>query len=442
MMKGTLLIVGEIFVDYSCAPDANESSVRMGGIVHAARGLWAAGVPFSVAAVCPEYLRDIARSYLGGLGCIDFVELGKVSGSPNIMAVRDYLETGDQGYEELYREKKVINLNNVKRKLNKYYDVLIFPGKYNIDEVRKMFPSSARISFDIAYDINDISDLSNFNNIETILISTSSKLFVNITKNGTQNLGNKLGFLKPNEVVLKENRGGARIFRNAGRSIEYIPANLGTTRNSVGVGDAFSSVYVSLKMTDKDASAYKAMKVSSAYAQTKSLDSLREQVRRSFSLSLETMKELGGVSLPWNERPGFSIYLAAPDFSYNKRRKDIDDSIGSLEYHNFRVRRPIKENGELLENSKSGDIYRAYRQDIDLLEKCSIVFAVPGKRDPGTLVEIGMAIEKNIPVIVFDPRKECYNTMVVAGAYHYSPSLDDCLNAVFTAISEIRRSEK
>lgn len=441
-MKETLLIVGEIFVDYSCASDANESSIRMGGIVHAARGLWAAGIPFSVAAVCPEYLRDIARSRLEALGCTDFVELGRVSGSPNIVAVRDYLETGDQGYEELCRENKAISLNNVKRKLNKYYDVLIFPGKYNIEEVRKMLPSSARISFDIAYDIDDISDLSNFKNIETILISTSSKLFVNVTSNGTKNLGKKLDFLKPTEVILKENRGGARIFRNTGRSVECIPANLGITKNSVGVGDAFSAVYVSLRMTDKDAAAYKAMKVSSAYAQTKSLDSLREQVRRSFNLPLETMKRLGGVSLPWNERPGFSIYLAAPDFSYNKTREDIDDSIESLEYHNFRVRRPIKENGELLKNSRSGDTYRAYRQDIDLLEKCAIVFAVPLERDPGTLVEIGLAIEKNIPIIVFDPKRECHNTMVIAGSYHYSQSLDDCLNAVFTVISEIRRSEK
>jgi nucleoside 2-deoxyribosyltransferase len=71
-----------------------------------------------------------------------------------------------------------------------------------------------------------------------------------------------------------------------------------------------------------------------------------------------------------------------------------------------------------------------------MLEECSLVFAVPTGRDPGTLVEIGMAIEKDIPVVVYDPGSENMNTMVMAGAVHYSSDLDSCLNAVFTALSE------
>ena len=438
-MTRQILIIGEVFVDYSPASSCDDRRIRLGGIVHAARGLWAIGAPFSVAAVCPDYLQDIAMSTLQSLGCKNFIDLGRISGSPNLMAIRDQLETGNQGYEEIFWDKKKVNLNNVKRRLEKHSDILIFPGKYCLNEIQKMLPKKARFSFDIAYDVEDINVLSSFKTIETIMISTSSRLFINLTRKN-KNIGKIMKSLKPKDVVLKENRGGTRIFRNDGKSIDYVPAELGVTRNSVGVGDAFSAAYAYLKIHDEDSAPYKAMKVSSAYAQTTSLDSLGERIRRSFNLSLEAMKEMGGVSLPWEERPSFSIYLASPDFSY-QRSKHIDNVINSLEYHNFRVRRPVKENGELSTESKISDLWKAYRKDVNLLEECVLLFAIPTKKDPGTLVEIGMAIEKNIPVVVFDPESECYNTMVVAGAFCYSSSLDRCLNAVFTKLSDIRKSE-
>lgn len=59
------------------------------------------------------------------------------------------------------------------------------------------------------------------------------------------------------------------------------------------------------------------------------------------------------------------------------------------------------------------------------------MFAVPTDRDPGTLVEVGLAIAAGIPVVVFDPGSEAANTMVMAGADHYSTNLDLCLNSVF-----------
>jgi len=63
------------------------------------------------------------------------------------------------------------------------------------------------------------------------------------------------------------------------------------------------------------------------------------------------------------------------------------------------------------------------------------LFAVPTGRDPGTLVEVGIAIEASIPVVVYDPARENANTMVIAGAEHYSADLDACLNAVFQILS-------
>jgi hypothetical protein len=70
-----------------------------------------------------------------------------------------------------------------------------------------------------------------------------------------------------------------------------------------------------------------------------------------------------------------------------------------------------------------------------------MVFAVPTNRDPGTLVEIGIALARNIHVVVYDPRHECANTMVIGGAYCYSDELDTCLNATFSVLSTARLAQ-
>src|SRR6185312_10256703 len=118
-------------------------------------------------------------------------------------------------------------------------------------------------------------------------------------------------------------------------------------------------------------------------------------------------------------------------------RRAIDKVIESLSYHNFSVRRPVVENGELPASSDAAALARTYRADYELLKKCSLLFAVPTSRDSGTLVELGIAIEAGIPVVVYDPERENANTMVMAGAEHYSADLDGCLNAVFRILSRV-----
>ena len=46
-----LLLVGEVYVDFTLPKASAESKLRLGGIVHAARGLWAIDANFSVAVV-------------------------------------------------------------------------------------------------------------------------------------------------------------------------------------------------------------------------------------------------------------------------------------------------------------------------------------------------------------------------------------------------------
>ncbi len=120
----------------------------------------------------------------------------------------------------------------------------------------------------------------------------------------------------------------------------------------------------------------------------------------------------------------------------------IPRAADSLMYHNFKVRRPILENGELKRPASQADLHRAYHMDYQLLKDCDAVFAVPLGRDPGTLVEIGMAIALGKPVITFDPRAENNNTMVVVGSSVYSADLDECLNGTFNTLAKLRAESK
>jgi len=217
-------------------------------------------------------------------------------------------------------------------------------------------------------------------------------------------------------------------------SVDALPAQLGATKNSVGVGDVFAAGYVTHYDRGRVEAAWRATFAAAAYSQTTEPDLFKEYVKRDLKLSLDEMQQLGGVLLPWEKRREFAIYLAAPDFSYADRRA-IDKALASLSYHNFDVRRPVVENHELPPGSPPAILQSTYRSDYDLLKKCALVFAVPTGRDPGTLVEIGIAIEATIPVIVYDPTGENANTMVMAGADCYSADLDECLNNVFRILS-------
>jgi nucleoside 2-deoxyribosyltransferase len=217
-------------------------------------------------------------------------------------------------------------------------------------------------------------------------------------------------------------------------SIDALPAQLGTTANSVGVGDVFAATYVAHYNRSRDEAASRATFAAAAYSQTTFPDLFKTYVQRDLKLSLDEMQQLGGVFLPWEKRREYAIYLAAPDFSHADRRA-IDKALASLGYHNFNVRRPVVENHELPPAAPPAMLQSTYRSDYELLKKCALVFAVPTGRDPGTLVEIGIAIEAGIPVVVYDPAGQNANTMVMAGADCYSSDLDQCLNSVFRILS-------
>lgn len=433
-----LLLVGEIMVDFTTAKPGVECKLRLGGVAHAARGLWACGLPYAVAAICPSYLVDQARDYLMVHGCKDFVWLGEITGSPNVMVIGDATEVSDQGYEDLLRGEKSVKIFDVSTALSSYSEVLIFPGAYSLTEVRRFVAADARFSFDIAYDMHHFSLLDTFSGyLMAIVISTSSPLFACIGSQDVTPMIDAARNLGAEVFLLKENRGGSRMFNLNTGTTELIPAILSTTVNSVGVGDVYSAVMLGLWDRGWEEAAWRGSRAAAAYSQTTYPDDFRRDVKRELRLSLDELRELGGTSLPWHDRPRFPIYLAAPDFTY-MHKPEIDRAVEALRYHNFHVRRPVQENGELPLGSTDAVLHQTFAADVALLAECEMVFAIPLERDPGTLIEMGMAMALNKPVITFDPRKQNNNTMVVGGSESYSDDLDTSLNALFVTISKLR----
>ena len=326
--------------------------------------------------------------------------------------------------------------------LEGYKKVMVFPGKFDISELIDKFSPDTKFTFDAAYDVKGFSSLQPFRGrTEAIIISTSSPLFQAVGKENVDDLMAEVKTLSPDVLLLKENRGGSRLFNLLDGRIEEIPALLSTTVNSVGVGDVYSAVMLGFSHNGWIEGAWRGCQAATVYSQTTFPDDLKRDVQRSFTLSLEVLRTLGGTILPWHDRKRFSIYLAGPDFSYVEK-PELDHAANSLQYHNFSVRRPIQENDELKRPASQADLQCTYHMDYQLLKQCDAVFAVPLGRDPGALVEIGMAIALGKPVITFDPRKENNNTMVIVGSSVYSPDLDECLNGTFNALAKLRAKSK
>lgn len=432
-----VLVAGEVIVDYTLPYAGAECKLRLGGIAHAARCLWAAGLDYAIAAFCPQYLREEAQRYFLAHGCQEVTWLGDVVGAPNVIVIGDPTEVSHQAYEDLLREQKQIILEHPAPEVKHYKNIVVFPGAFDINSLLHIAAPDAKFSFDIAYGIEDVASLSAFKGrIKAVIISTSSTLFLDLGGDDVNLLIASIRQIDPEVLLLKENRGGSRLFNLQDASVEQIPASLSKTVNSVGVGDAFTAVMVALSHRGWIEAAWRGCQVATVYSQTTYPDDIRRDVQRSFKVSVQILRDLGGTILSWHDRQKFSIYLAGPDFSYINK-VELDRAVASLEYHNFKVRRPIAENGELSRPASDADLQQAYNKDYKLLKECDMVFAIPLERDPGTLVEIGMAIALGKPVVTFDPREENNNTMVMCGSVVYSATLDDCLNATFNILAKL-----
>lgn len=432
MPKSKILLIGDIVVDVTLKTSKEELKMRLGGIIHAARGLWALDIPYSVAYFAPSYLDFQIVDYLEKHGCEEVIKIGNVTGAPYVFLIQDVKEIGDQGYEFLLREDIKIEYfqDAIDRIIkNQYEDNFLISGNY--DQVNLINQIKGNVHIDVANNITDLSFYGLLNKkIKTTFISTSSLIFSHLFS-GNFNQFCSLFEDYTENIVLKENRGGSRGYNFLTKQFFSTSAQTSQITNSVGVGDVFDACFIAKQLALGDIHALILSSwIAFEYALTTYPDDFKLNVTRIVKVDREDLSKLKGISLPWEVRSTINIYIAAPDFDYVDTTL-IETLEKSLIYHNFRPRRPIKENGQMEENASKFRKQELFNKDMELLNNCSILIAVLLFNDPGTLIEIGLASAKNIPTIVYDPFNEAKNCMLTELPLLVSNDLDKILSEIY-----------
>lgn len=428
-----LAIFGEILIDVVLAQGDEDHKMRLGGVVHAALAAWTLEQEYEVYYYAPIYLENEIQRYFELHGCSRALRIGDTEFAPGIILIGEPKEIGDQKYSVLMRD--TASYSNCDFNITIGVDnVLVFPGGYNLNYILSILSTISKdvqIHIDIANGISGIDDLNSLGSIgrrfETIFNSTSHHV--------TAEPGDSTGILK--EICLnsyclnyvsKENRGGGRRFQIDGEVVSY-PAFLREIAHSVGVGDSFDVAYIFFNKKEPSKSLRRASLISAEYASTSFPDDLKRAVGNVLS-RIENYDSLDGVVLPWDDRPNYRIYVAAPDFDWLDT-SEIRRLEKALSYHNFTPLLPIKINGQLDDLTNLGKVSTAFEKDIELIEKSSLLIVVLLNEDPGTLVELGYAAGLGKPVLVYDPYKLARNPMVTQMPKLVSDSLEIIINEVF-----------
>jgi len=439
------LLIGDALVDVTLSGGSSPAKMRLGGIIHAARGLWALKAAYEIAFIAPSNLIDQVMHYALAHGASRADVLGIVTGAPNVVVIGEPKEVGFQEYELLLRDeyKCTFELATLSSKFKEQFtDILIFPGQYDLEVVlRACSKTKARIHIDIANGLRSLHELDAFSRpFETIITSTSSPLFLGSFRDSPERMAKELVGKKCQRFVFKENRGGARLFDS--KSVVEVGAQLRPITHSVGVGDCFDVAYVYMVSTsDVVAALCYASFVAADYAGTTYVDDFKRAVQDSLSNSPEAIVRLQGVRIPWERRPAIHVYIAAPDFDFVDRTP-IDSICESLRYHNFTPHRPIEEHGQMGKDLSPTRRQELFNRDVELLERCQIVVAVLLYDDPGTLIEIGLAAAAKKRVLVFAPRGAPENLMLTQLPQLVTQRQDELIDGVFRAVAELLAHEK
>ena len=436
-------LVGQIIIDVFAVKGI--PVVRFGGAMHAARGLWAIRTPYSLAYIAPSYMDSDIRGYARRIKALDAVNVGTVVGCPNVLLVGDPLETGDQNYEMLLEKhfRSKIDLNAIRKLCADATDILILPGGFDLKSVlRALKKLPARMHIDSNLEPANAEIFSALGrNISTIMISTSSAPFLERFKGSAARLCKELTKCAE-QILLKENRGGSRFFQAPFHDNPVsTPSHPRKISHSIGVGDCFDAIFIGLQRAYgvRAALAYASL-IAAEYACELDLEPFHQAVKSVLNIPKSEAVAFRGIELPWEDRPACNVYVAAPDFAMIDKRH-IDAVVQSLKYHNFSPRRPVREHGEVAENANVNVKTRTARADLSLLARCQIVVAVLLFDDPGTLIEIGIALEKRIPVIVYDPRRIASNLVLATLPDVVSSDLDEVITEVFSFAAAARHEK-
>jgi nucleoside 2-deoxyribosyltransferase len=435
MTSGPVWLVGDVIVDVTIATETTESKLRFGGVMHAARALFGAGIEYAIAYIAPSYVRDQFERFASQHGPVACVCVGEVLGCPNVMVIAEATEAGDQGYEFLLRdERQVVVEQGALDVLGDASDVLVLADSASWQALAPQLPASPRVHVDA--DVNPAALVEALGRApDTYLVSTSAQTFRGTLGGSVQQLRDAVAGGHCGRVVFKENRGGARLLRGEPDGEVAVPAHVRPIAHSVGVGDAFDALYVGLRETvgDHAALAY-ASAMAAEYAATTDPDLYLPAIGRTRRIPPEQIVKLGGVRVPWEARSSINIYVAAPDFDWIDRRP-VDELADALRYHGFVPRLPVREVGQLPPDPSREERLRVLDADLAVLDECRLLVAVLLFDDPGTLVEVGLAIERGLPVIVYDPHGTARNPFIRDLPAVVSSSLDIVVSGVFEQVS-------
>lgn len=445
MRKRRILIIGEIYVDQHLDIKENGFSIsRLGGIFHAARCCDALNIEYALAYYAPSYLeKDVEKFGIDVLRARNVYCLGTVDKSPNVMLIGQSNESGNQLYENiLCKQAEYICKLPLFQVLDDFVptDVIIFPGRYGNDRIlRELSDFEGKIHIDMNYDCDDILDL-DIIKIQTVFLSTSSTSFEKYFKEiSYDNLIDYFSKKNVCQLLIKENRGGSWLYDFKDRVSYEAPAYVGKTIHSVGVGDVYDIAYISEStgLNIRHNMAF-ASWMSALYAQTLRQEDFKKNTELIY-LSIEEFVEMEGIRAPWNERVNYPIYMAAPDFDYVNTEK-LDILENSLLYHNFKPRRPIKENGQVNKDISEETII--FTKDMELLSECKLMIATLLYNDQGTLVEIGNYQANGKPIILYDPYLKLDNMFLKNSCTYYCNTKSQVIDAVFIEVSRMVKNGK
>lgn len=447
MHKKRILIVGEVYIDHHLDIINNGiPTSRLGGIFHAARSCDALNIEYALAYYAPSYLvKDVEHYGKNVLRASKVFRLGNVEKAPNVMLISQSDESGNQLYDNIIcKQAEYSSSLQFEEVLDEFNptDIVIFPGRYGNDRILNILSNySVRIHIDMNYDSNDILDFDH-TQIQTVFLSTSSISLKDYFRDTSYDkLIHRFCEKNVKHLLVKENRGGSWLYDFSEKASYEAPSYIGNTIHSVGVGDVYDIAFIS-EVEDKSTwhNMTFAAWISFLYAQTLDYEDFKKKVELVVQ-NVDDFVEMDGIRVPWNERTNYPIYMAAPDFDYIDTEK-LDILEESLLYHNFWPRRPVKENGQVNEDTNINTQHEVYAKDINLLSECKIMIATLLYNDQGTLVEIGYYLANKKPVILYDPYTKLNNMFLRNSCSHYCVSKSQVIEAVFIEISRMVKNGK
>lgn len=241
---------------------------------------------------------------------------------------------------------------------------------------------------------------SKINHLALILNAEEGKKFT--SENNIENIAQAF-FKKTNNLevlILKDGPFGAHLFYN--NMYYYIDAYQTNNVFKIGSGDVFVAIFGYLWAKDKlnpVEAAEKASIATAMYCENKIF-----QIDKNSLFKNNNLKKINIDKEKFNK----AIYLAGPFFTMADRWL-IEEAKFQLEKFNANVFSPLHDVGY----GKSDFIVK---EDLKGIDKADILYAVLNDYDPGTIFEIGYAISKNIPVVIFIENKIQINMTMFEGS--------------------------